>query len=42
MSDGDTERAASAIRRINNSRIAELPAGIRSQFHLEVPGEAGA
>ena len=42
VSDGSGERAASAIRRLNNARIAELPAGIRSQFHLDVPGDTGA
>jgi hypothetical protein len=31
-----------AISRLNNARIAELPPGIRSQFHFDVPGEASA
>jgi len=31
-----------AISSLNNARIAELPRGIRSQFHFEVPGEASA
>ena len=42
ITDGNGEQAASAIRRLNNARIAELPAGIRSQFRLEARGDGAA
>ena len=36
------DRGGSAISDLNNARIAELPEGVRSQFHIAVAGDARA
>jgi hypothetical protein len=40
--DMPSERALDPIRELNDTRIAELPPGVRSQFHLDTPGESKA
>jgi hypothetical protein len=41
VSDAPADRGARMISNLNKARIAELPSGVRSQFHLS-DGEAGA
>jgi hypothetical protein len=40
--DVASEGGAGAFRDLNNARIAELPEGVRTQFHLGVPSDASA
>jgi len=42
VADAGTNRGAAAVTDLNSARIAELPAGVRSQFHLPSTGEASA
>ena len=42
VSPGDPGRGAHAISDLSRKRIAELPPGVRSQFHLPDAGEANA
>ena len=42
VSRGDPGGGAHPISDLTNKRIAELPPGVRSQFHLPEPGEANA
>jgi len=42
VSPGDPGRGADAISDLSRKRIAELPPGVRSQFHLPDVGEANA
>ena len=39
---GDADRGVNIIGRLNDARIAQLPAGVRSQFHLSGGAEASA
>jgi hypothetical protein len=41
VSGAPADRGGHAISDLNKARIAELPEGVQSQFHLSVP-EAGA
>jgi hypothetical protein len=40
--DSGPAPSGDAITRLNNARIAELPAGVRTQFHLGTAGADGA
>jgi hypothetical protein len=42
VADAGTNRGAAEVTDLNNARIAELPAGVRSQFHIRGAGEASA
>jgi len=42
VSRGDPGSGAHLISDLTNKRIAELPPGVRSQFHLPDAGEANA